>query len=283
MKRILLSLGILLAFHSIGTAGYREDFEKEFLTKPWAGGQTEESACIECHSYKLKPKNIPQLQLSMHYQNGISCHDCHGGDPKDSSMAMSHQRGFVGAPEASEVPEFCGKCHIGILKNYLASGHGMALESTGKGPHCVTCHGSHKGGRFIQLANIDIINEQFCSQCHSYERAKVMKQALILVEKRMQGIDQNLNRLKGDGVFVENEEKALFSTHADFRTLFHSIDVDLVKNRTDEFIRRLHDIETTIQDTFKELRFRRTFSAFLMLLFAGMTVIVIIISKSEGE
>jgi len=28
--------------------------------------------------------------------NGISCHDCHGGDPTDYEMAMTPERGFAG-------------------------------------------------------------------------------------------------------------------------------------------------------------------------------------------
>jgi hypothetical protein len=281
---LLLSALIFLIFPSFIIGGYKEDFEREFLTKPWAGEQVEESACIGCHRYKIKPRDIPEmLQTSMHFQNGVSCHDCHGGDPKDASMAMAHERGFVGAPQYAEVPEFCGKCHIGILKQYVESGHGKALESTGKGPNCVTCHGSHKDGRYIQLANINIINEQLCTKCHSYERAKDMKQALFLVEKKMDKISDNLKTLKKSDAFVDHEEKELFSAHAEFRALFHSTDVTLVKSRTDEFTERLHHIELEIQSIFKELRFRRNFSAFFMLLFAAMAVMVLMLPKSDGE
>lgn len=280
MRRLLLALITVLLLPSFALPGYKEDFEREFLTKPWAGQQVEESACIECHTYKLKPRNISQmLQVSMHYQNNVSCHDCHGGDPKDPSMSMSHKRGFVGAPEYKDVPEFCGKCHIRILKNYIESGHGKTLKATGEGPNCVTCHGSHKGDRFIQMASIDIINEGLCTQCHSYERAKAMKQALFLVEKKMSEIDREIKELKNMGVYALDDEKALFSTHAAFRALFHSIDVSLVKNRTDEFTRRLNDIEANIEKTFRELKFRENFSAFLMLLFAGMGIIVFVLSK----
>jgi nitrate/TMAO reductase-like tetraheme cytochrome c subunit len=259
--------------------GYKKIFEKEFLTKPWAGEQVEVDVCIECHtSDVMKPqyRSIPdEWKMSWHSQNKISCHDCHGGDPKDAPMSMSRQRGFVGTPKYSEVPEFCGKCHIGILKHYLDSGHGKTLKASGKGPNCVTCHGSHN----IQKASIEIINETLCTKCHSYERAKVMKQALFVTEKKIMDIDNNIKRLKDAGVFTE-EEKNLFSTHVEFRTLFHSIDVSLVKNRTDEFIKRLDVIEKDVQAIFNELDFRKNFSAFLMLLFAGMGVVIFLILKT---
>jgi nitrate/TMAO reductase-like tetraheme cytochrome c subunit len=284
MRYLLTCLILIFLVPAFAEAGYREDFEREFLTKPWAGEQIQESACIECHSYKLKPGNVPQfLQMSMHYQNGISCHDCHGGDPKDPSMAMSHDRGFMGAPEYKEVPAFCGKCHIRILESYLDSGHGEALKSDETGPNCVTCHGSHKGGRFIKKASISIINEGLCTQCHSYERAKTMKQALFLVEKKIEEVEKSLKLLSASGGFSEDEEKRLFSTHVEFRALFHSIDADLVKSRTDEFLSRLQVIETKIDDAFGELRFRKNFSAFLTLLFAGMSIIVLVLIKTPEE
>jgi len=287
MRYLFLSLLMVLSLPLGSLAGYREEFEREFLSKPWAGEQMEEDACIACHvAEKMDPKfrNIPQSwKMSIHYQHNVSCHHCHGGDPKDAEMSMSRERGFVGTPKYAEVPEFCGKCHVGILKNYLESGHGKALKSTGKGPNCVTCHGSHKGEPYIKKAHIDIINERLCSKCHSYERAKIMKQTLFLTEKKMGALDEGFSRLKAEGVYIEEEEKALFNIQAEFRTLFHTVDVSLVKERTDEFVKKLEPIEMKVKNTFHELRFRRNFSAFLMLLFAGMGIVVFVLSRPPRE
>lgn len=287
MKRLFLSFLIVISMPVIANSGYREDFEKEFLTKPWAGPQLQESACIECHvSDKMDAKfrNIPQnWKVSIHSQHNISCHDCHGGDPTDPSISMSHSRGFVGAPSYAEVPEFCGKCHIGILKNYLESGHGRALRSSGKGPNCVTCHGSHKESRYIRKAGIDIINEALCSQCHSYERAKSMKQALFLVEKKIGEIDKELAILENEGIFTEGEKKTLFSIEAQFRTLFHTVDISLVKEKTDDFLDKLSPLEKGIQRTISELRFRKNYSAFIMLLFTAMGIVLFVLSKTPKE
>jgi hypothetical protein len=189
---------------------------------------------------------------------------------------MTHQRGFLGVPASRQVPEFCGKCHIGILKNYLESGHGKALRSTGKGPTCVVCHGSHN----VQPANIDIINEQRCSKCHSYERAKVMKQALFLVEKKAGEITDGIRELRHAGVYTAEQERALFNTQAEFRTLFHTVDVSLVNERTGEFTRKLGAIEKDIGGTFIELRSRKNFSAFLTALFGGMGVVIFLLIRS---
>ncbi|HXX57913.1 MAG TPA: multiheme c-type cytochrome [Thermodesulfovibrionales bacterium] len=279
--RYILAFLLLLGLPCITAATeYREEFEKEFLSKPWAGEQSEKSVCIECHaSEAMKPafQKIPEeWRKSWHYENSVSCHDCHGGDPKDAALAMSPQRGFVGAPKYNQVPEFCGKCHAGILKNYLESGHGKALKASGSGPNCVTCHGSHN----IQRASIDIINEQRCTQCHTYERAKVMKQALFLTEKKINDIEKDLRRLRAEGVFTEEADKTLFSTSAEFRTLFHSVDVSLIKKRTDEFSSKLQQIQVKMEKTFRELGFRRNFSAFLLLTFAGMAIVLFLLSKT---
>lgn len=284
MRYFILSIFMLISLPLVSSGGYKEDFAREFLTKPWAGEQVEESACISCHEFKAEASDFPQAWRStIHYENNVSCHDCHGGDPKDPSMAMSHQRGFVGVPAYKEVPEFCGKCHIGILKNYLESGHGKALGEAEKGPNCVTCHGSHKKGRFIVKASIDIINEQLCTQCHSYDRAKIMKQALSVVEKKIEEIDAEISALKDEGYISDDDEKSLFSAHVQFRALFHTVDVSLVKERTDEFIHKLNQIEQRLHNIFGELRFRKNFSAFLMLLFVGMGVIVLMLSKTPKE
>jgi len=285
--RYLLALFIVLVLASVVMAGYRETFEQEFLSKPWGGETAEADVCIGCHaSEKMDPKvrDIPQKwEMSIHYLHNVSCHDCHGGDPMDPAMAMSPQRGFVGAPKYRDVPEFCGKCHVGILKNYLESGHGKALKSSGNGPNCGTCHGSHKEEQYIQKAHIDILNERLCSTCHSSARAKIMKPALFLTEKKIGEIYKSLDELRREGIYSADDEKALFSTEAEFRALFHTVDVNLVKDRTDEFTKRLDAIERDVQNTFNQVKVRRNFSAFLMLVFAGLAIVVGLLSATYKE
>ena len=244
------------------------------------GKGQEETVCLGCHdSDMMKPelRSIPsEWRKSWHYQNDVSCHNCHGGDPKDADTAMSREKGFVGKPGYTEVPQFCGKCHIGILKNYLEGGHGKALQSTQSGPNCVTCHGSHG----IQKANIDIINEERCTQCHTYERAKTMKQALFLTEKKIREVEEGIKTLKKAGVFTEDQEKTLFNTEAEFRTLFHSVDVSLIKDRTDGFIKKLDQIDSQVKDFSRQLFFRKNFALFLMLVFLGIGIVFFMLSKS---
>jgi hypothetical protein len=241
----------------------------------------EQIVCIQCHSLDLmKPayRGIPQeWRKSVHYQNGVACNDCHGGDPKDAALAMSPQKGFVGVPKPKAIPQFCGKCHLGIMKSYLESDHGKALLATGRGPNCVLCHGSHN----IQPANLNIINEKLCGVCHSYARAQDIKASLLLTEQEINQIDKNLKTLKAGLIATGDEEKALFRTQAEYRTLFHSVDVNLVKSKTAEFTKKLAALSQQVQKGFQELNFRQNFSIFIMFIFIGLGIAIFCLSRKS--
>jgi nitrate/TMAO reductase-like tetraheme cytochrome c subunit len=276
-QAIVLSIVLILALAASALEakeGYRERLKREFTRAPWAGMRLVESACVECHtSDKMKPelRDIPtKWRESFHFRHDVSCDSCHGGDKKDASMAMSHERGFIGVPTDAQVPDFCGKCHLGVFENYMRGGHGRALRESRKGPTCVTCHGSHG----IQMASIDIINEQRCSQCHSYERAKFIRQALFLIENKMSPIEEDLQELRAAGVAIEDESRGFYRVHAEFRALFHAIEVNVIKNRSSDFSDRLDLVEEKLREYYAELGFRKRFTAFLFLVFAGMSVAV---------
>ncbi len=190
--------------------------------------ESTEIVCIQCHS--TMPGKIGEpVKLwkgSIHAENGIACNACHGGDPKDAANAMSPARGFLGAPKEAAIPAFCGRCHVGVLKDYLASAHGKALGKGG--PTCVTCHSNH----LVVKASLEIINEKRCSQCHSYERAKVIRDAMQETEGMIVAIDKRITAYKGEGVDTENLEKGLFAVRNRFHTLFHNVDVGMVKKES---------------------------------------------------
>jgi hypothetical protein len=153
-------------------------------TPGWA--QTNDS-CVTCHASLDGALAQPAKDYvsDVHHQAGLSCADCHGGNPKDDSMdAMSPAKGFRGAPDKSKVPEFCGRCHsdgaymrrynpklrTDQLSEYLTSVHGQRLKhGDPKVAACVDCHGVHN-----ILAVADSRAPVFptnvattCSRCHS--------------------------------------------------------------------------------------------------------------------
>jgi len=186
--------------------------------------QAEDIVCITCHG-ALPGKYGEPVKLwqgSIHAENGIACNACHGGDPKDAANAMKKERGFLGAPKYNDVPAFCGRCHVGVLKDYLASAHGRALASGG--PNCVICHGNHQ----IVKASLELINEKSCSRCHTFERAKLIRGAMQETEAMIVAIDARIKAYKQIGTDTERMEKELFATRNSFHSLFHNVDVKRV-------------------------------------------------------
>jgi len=117
--------------------------------------------CITCHSALEGDlaKPAQQFEVDIHHQAGLSCADCHGGDPNDESLnAMSRAKGFRGAPKKNQTPDFCARCHsdaaymhrfnpklrVDQLTQYLTSVHGKRLkQGDSKVAACVDCHGVH--------------------------------------------------------------------------------------------------------------------------------------------
>jgi len=202
-----------------------------------------EIVCIQCHS--TMPGKIGEpVKLwrgSIHAENGIACNACHGGDPADAANAMSPARGFLGAPKEKAIPDFCGRCHVGVRADYLASAHGQALGMGG--PTCVTCHGNHQ----VLKASLELINEKSCSRCHSFERARVIKSAMQETEAMIVAIDARIKAYKAKGTDTDKMEKGLFAVRNRFHTLFHNVDVELVKKESMQIQAELKKIEAVLQ------------------------------------
>lgn len=189
---------------------------------------TVETVCVQCHS-GLPEKYSQPVTLwkgSVHAENGITCNACHGGDPKDMANAMSKERGFLGAPRGKDIPPFCGRCHVGVLKDYTASAHGMALGKNG--PTCVTCHGNHA----VTRASLELINEKSCTRCHTFDRARLIRDAMKDTEGMLTDADRRVKAYKQIGGDTEKIEKSLFAVRNTFHTLFHDVDVEKVKKET---------------------------------------------------
>jgi predicted CXXCH cytochrome family protein len=148
----------------------------------------ETSSCIICHS-GLEPRlsdPVKSFEHDIHRTKGLSCSDCHGGNPKiaDKQGAKDKNYGFVGKPTAQQIPAFCGKCHsdanlmkkfnpslrVDQVQEYGTSLHGRKLAAGDtKVATCVSCHGVH-GIRApgdpqstVYAANV----AETCSKCHA--------------------------------------------------------------------------------------------------------------------
>ncbi len=218
---------------------------------------TDEIVCIQCHG-TLPGKYAEPVKLwqgSIHQENGIACNSCHGGDPKDAANAMSPARGFLGAPKEKDIPAFCGRCHVGVLKDYLSSHHGKALGRGG--PTCVTCHGNHK----VFKATLDLINEKSCSRCHSFAQAEKIKAAMSETEKMIMTIETRTAGFKQQGIDTDRLEKGLFAVRNSFHSLFHTVDTDKVVAESARIRAELKKLDDLLNGIDEQLRKRRLFGA----------------------
>lgn len=200
-----------------------------------------DTVCIHCHGGQGKEylrQPVALWSSSVHRQNGISCHDCHGGDPSDAEKAMSPEAGFIGPPKKAEVPAFCGRCHVGVKENYLQSAHGLAFLA-GKGPHCVTCHSNHG----VQIASPELINEKSCSRCHEYGRAGEIKEAIATTDQLIARLQGELPPLHRQGITTKSLETRLFALRNEFHQLFHAVDVDRIKKESEGYRQQLATID----------------------------------------
>ncbi len=133
---------------------------------PALSAQTGEvNSCVSCHLEEGEELAVPVegMRNDVHAQNGLSCADCHGGDPKagldgDMDAAMDPDKGYIGVPSRKDIPTFCARCHSNTaymrkfnprvasnqLERYKTSIHGKRLiNGDEKVATCVDCHGVH--------------------------------------------------------------------------------------------------------------------------------------------
>ncbi len=149
--------------------------------------RVKESSCVRCHTDLggVYAEPIKRLQESVHAEQEVACHDCHGGDPNsfDEDEAHSTTKDFIGRPSFETIPEFCALCHSDSnrmkrynlrtdqLDLYKTSHHGQLLyeKKDLNTANCVSCHGVHEIKSsdnplsLVFKANIP----ETCRQCHS--------------------------------------------------------------------------------------------------------------------
>lgn len=128
------------------------------------------TSCISCHGNEDffgegGPRLIKEFAQDVHAQAGLSCHDCHGGNPDpalaEDLAAMDPDfppNPYRGTPTRAAISRFCGSCHsdadymkrydpdirVDQEVEYRTSRHGIRLlEGDENVATCVDCHGVH--------------------------------------------------------------------------------------------------------------------------------------------
>jgi len=135
--------------------------------------------CESCHLSRVKTKKgsafIQQYNQSSHYialqRAGLSlsatCFNCHGGhDVKATSDPGSRV-------SRKNIIDTCGRCHVGIRKDYLEGVHGKDYVKGIKDvPVCTDCHSEHRILSPRDLNSVVYATKVagVCSRCHDDER-----------------------------------------------------------------------------------------------------------------
>lgn len=170
MRKITIYLALMLMALSLGVV------------------MAEDDQCLECHSEWKEEEGSPSALYTkdIHYEKGLSCADCHGGDPASDDMdEVRNSRGWKGVPSAREIPEFCAGCHSDptyMIKHnpalptdqfdkYRTSLHGKLLLEKGdtNAANCVSCHSVHDiQSPEIPTSTVNAFNiPGTCGKCHS--------------------------------------------------------------------------------------------------------------------
>ena len=174
-------------------------------------GAPEAATCTDCHGnvHEARPRTDPESPVHWSKMAG-TCAKCHASvefaqrynipviRPVEAYLASAHARAIAGGkhaatcsdchgthdiqpsndPESSiarlKIPNTCGKCHAGILKQYDDSVHGEALLAGHRdAPVCTDCHGEHRilgtGEPTSPIFAANVPGET-CGRCHADTR-----------------------------------------------------------------------------------------------------------------
>ncbi len=146
----------------------------------------QKNSCVECHTEMGDALKAPVEAMSsdVHSQFGLSCHDCHGGNPAQEDVELAKDRSFKGAPQRAKIPDFCGGCHadsafmrkfnpnlrVDQLSLYWTSRHGEMLKRGDPNVAvCTDCHGVHgiQAATFPKSRTFPWNIPQTCGRCHA--------------------------------------------------------------------------------------------------------------------
>jgi predicted CXXCH cytochrome family protein len=147
------------------------------------GAYAAEDYCFGCHSVMEGMSLV--FKDDVHYHKGLSCSDCHGGDPKinDMNLSKTPETGFRRRATRETTPAYCGRCHsdpnfvvkynsklrVDQLALYTKSVHGTQLAAGHtEAAECVDCHSVHNIRAVsdpCSPANPKQVTET-CAKCH---------------------------------------------------------------------------------------------------------------------
>ncbi len=209
------------------------------------------NSCVHCHS-RLPGNSFVGAKShswtgSVHEKHGVTCDKCHGGAPGASEQKGAHE-GVLGSSNPgspvyfTKIPTTCGKCHGAEFYKFTQSRHYKVLQSAGKGPECVTCHGS----MVTSVLTPDTI-AAVCVQCHNERMGtfpyvpQKAKAVLLLLTESSALLDAQEKLYHP----AEGTERA--RAMRDARSSLHSARLDWHKFDLDTIIADLQDVYDSLK------------------------------------
>lgn len=155
-----------------------------------------DNECINCHQdpdfyaeYRKLYDYYQEWLGSPHQESGITCNDCHGGDPDARAQEAAHagvlpMNNRDSLLHYQEQPNTCGQCHRANRNQFLQSKHYSALMGQRAAPTCTTCHPAMSGRPELRII---VLNA--CRNCHSEGNSN----DLPLIADQAERVFQQLN------------------------------------------------------------------------------------------
>jgi nitrate/TMAO reductase-like tetraheme cytochrome c subunit len=233
LKLAILPLSSLLLLALIPSNGSSADEAKD--------------SCVACHSQasflvtnKKLYEYFQRWSASIHKQEGVTCVDCHGGDPESAEKEKAHGADLGAAKPNSpvnfrNVSRTCGRCHEDIYQRFRESEHFEHVVSKARedqGPTCVTCHGSID----VAVLNVNTV-EEVCRHCHNPEtknspenpqQARDLLNRFLSIHRYYRYIAK-----RGDPVETKRFFEGLDPQIHDLSVTWHTFDLEAIGEKTE--------------------------------------------------
>lgn len=222
-----------------------------------------EGSCLACHrdpTFRVTNKKLfdyfRNWEQSIHAQEGITCSDCHGGDPAAKDKGKAHGAKRIGAAERGSpvnyrnIPATCAQCHEAFYEKYRQSAHFEHLteeETERQGPNCVTCHQSVS----TTVLNVNTVRKT-CEGCHNEKtgnhpeipgKAEFLLDKFLSIHRFYRYLTVKGGVLNGEGVFERIEERTnqLFIE-------WHTFDLPAIEEKTQALLKLLKEQRNEIRE-----------------------------------